>query len=109
MFSWEVLLDIPSAASPCSGNERWPHGLRRLGVLLACLISGSNAATAQLSTGILEGTLRTSEGRVLTGESILVTGSTGFRITVVTGSQGEIYLTLPYGRYQLSGADVTVA
>ena len=102
-------MGIQSAASPCFVNERWSHSLRRLGVLLAWLISSFDVATAQLTTGILKGILRTSDGLVLIGESIPVTGSTGFRATVVTGSQGDFSLTLPYGRYQLSGSDVAVA
>jgi hypothetical protein len=82
--------------------------MSRLGLLLASLFSLAAAATAQLNTGIVEGTLRASDGRLLAGESILVTGSTGFHRVVLTGPRGDFSLTLPYGKYQFSGAEVDV-
>src|SRR3954453_8436646 len=108
MYSWELRLDIRSAASLCFGNDRAAPGLRRLGLLLASVISVCGAGSAQLTTGIIEGTLRDSDGRFLAGESIVLTGPTGFHMLLLTASRGDFYLTLPYGRYQLSGVDVTV-
>src|SRR3974377_376993 len=70
MSSWEGLLDTRSAGSPCSGNERSLHGSGRLGFLLASVISLPALITAQLNTGIIEGTLRASEARLLAGEWI---------------------------------------
>jgi hypothetical protein len=59
---------------------------------------------AQLTTGVIEGTLRAVDGRPVAGAPILVTGGAGFRTVIHSNSNGEFALTLPYGRYRLSGA-----
>jgi hypothetical protein len=64
--------------------------------------------SAQLNTGILEGTLRTSDGRAVAGDAISLTGGTDFRIVVRTDSTGKFSLVLPYGRYRMAGAEVSV-
>lgn len=55
------------------------------------------------------GTLRAPDGHPLAGESILITGGAGFHIAIHTNASGQFSLTLPYGRYQVSGATVFVA
>lgn len=57
---------------------------------------------AQLNTGAIEGTARP-------GESILITGANGFRVTVPTDSRGRFFVVLPYGRYRVAGVAVFVA
>ena len=61
------------------------------------------ALPAQLTTGSLEGTLRATGGRRLAGESILIAGGAGFGIVIRTNPEGKFSITLPYGRYRLSG------
>jgi hypothetical protein len=62
-----------------------------------------------LTTGIVEGLLRTPDGHPAGGSPIVVTGGAGFHATIRTNAQGEFTLTLPYGRYQLDGVAVVVA
>ncbi len=58
---------------------------------------------AQLTTGAIKGILRATNGRPLAGTPILVTGGAGFRAVIHSNSNGEFAMTLPYGRYRLSG------
>ena len=44
----------------------------------------------------------------MAGESIALTGDTGFRTVVRTDSTGKFSLVLPYGRYRMAGAEVLV-
>jgi hypothetical protein len=101
-------LGTRSAASPCCGSERGLPGPSRLGRLLTSIILLIGALSAQLNTGILEGTVHTSDGRPMAGESIVLAGDTGFRIVVRTDSTGRFSLVLPYGRYRMAGAEVAV-
>jgi hypothetical protein len=57
---------------------------------------------AQLTTGAIEGTLSTTDGRPVAGASILVTGGAGFRTVIHSNSNGGFSMTLSYGRYRLS-------
>jgi hypothetical protein len=59
---------------------------------------------AQLTTGAIEGILRAPDGRPVAGAPILVTGGAGFRTVTHSNSNGEFAMTLPYGRYRLSGS-----
>jgi len=61
------------------------------------------ALWAQLTTGTIEGTLRAPDGRPVADSAILVTGGAGFRTVIHSNSNGEFSMTLPYGRYRLSG------
>ncbi len=81
----------------------------RPGLLLAMAAFVPGALWAQLTTGTLEGTLRAADGRPVAGARILLTGGAGFRIVIHSASNGEFAVTLPYGRYHLSGATVFVA
>jgi len=56
-----------------------------------------------LTTGAIEGVLRDSNGHPLAGSSIVVSGAAGFHTAVHSNSNGEFAMTLPYGRYRLSG------
>lgn len=58
---------------------------------------------AQLTTGAIDGTLRAMDGRPLADLPILITGGAGFRTVIHSNSNGEFAMTLPYGRYSLSG------
>lgn len=71
--------------------------LRRLALALLPL-----ALPAQLNTGAIEGVARP-------GESILIAGANGVRVTVRADSRGRYFVVLPYGQYQVAGAVVFVA
>ena len=101
MSSWEARWATPSAASQCSVSSR-----AFLRLALAIFLPASLAA--QLTTGTLAGTLRATDGHRLAGESILITGGAGFHFAIRTNSSGEFSITLPYGRYQLSGTGAAV-
>jgi hypothetical protein len=60
------------------------------------------ALLAQITTGALEGTLRDGDGRRLGGVPIRIAGAAGFHTVILTDSAGQVFLTLPYGRYRLS-------
>jgi hypothetical protein len=97
-------LGTRSAASPCCGNNRRLPDVRWLGLLLATVVCVPGVLLAQLTTGSIEGTLRAVDGRPVAGAPILVTGGAGFRTVINSNSNGEFTMTLPYGRYRLSGA-----
>jgi hypothetical protein len=58
--------------------------------------------------GMIAGTLHASDGSRVAGGSIYLTGGAGVRIVVRTNSEGEFSVTLPYGRYRVSGESVPV-
>jgi hypothetical protein len=62
---------------------------------------------AQLTTGIVEGVLRSLDGRPLSGAVLTVNGDPGFHAEVRSRDDGGFVLVLPYGRYRLS-ADILV-
>lgn len=95
-------LRTQSVASPCSSRSRSFPLLRWLGLVLAAVALVPGSLLAQLTTGTIEGTLRATDGRPVAGAPILVTGGTGFRTVIHSGSNGEFAMTLPYGRYTLS-------
>lgn len=58
---------------------------------------------AQLTTGAIEGILRTMDGQPLAGSALLITGGAGFRTVIHSNPNGGFAMILPYGRYRLSG------
>ena len=100
--SWGVRLGTRSAVSPCCGSSRSLPAVR-LGLLLAAVAFVPGALLAQLTTGAIEGTLRATDGRPVAASPILITGGAGFRAVIHSNSNGEFAVTLPYGRYCLSG------
>jgi hypothetical protein len=98
-----VLLGTRSAASPYSSSSRGLPNVRRLGLLLATVAFVPGVLLAQLTTGVIEGTLHTPDGRPVAGAPILVTGGAGFRTVIHSNSNGQFAMTLPYGRYRFSG------
>jgi hypothetical protein len=93
-----VRLATRSAASRCCGSSRLSLGLQ-----LAAIVFTPGTLVAQLTTGVVEGTLRGIDGSPLSGAQILVTGRAGFRTVVRSDASGEFAMTLPYGWYQLLG------
>jgi hypothetical protein len=85
----------------CCGNKR--------AAVLAVALLLHGAAWAQLTTGIVEGSLRSPDGHALSGGSVEITGGVGFHAIIVTDSLGRFTITLPYGRYRLNGNAVFVA
>ena len=104
MSLWVVRLVTPSAASLCSNSSRRLPDIGRLRLLLAIVTLVPGTLLSQLTTGSIEGTLSAMDGRRVGGAAILVTGGAGFRIVIHSNSNGEFTMTLPYGRYLLSGA-----
>src|ERR1700722_7227456 len=71
---WVVLLGTRSAASQYSNSSRSCPSVRLLGLLLATVAFVPGVLLAQLTTGVIEGTLHTTDGRLVAGAPILVTG-----------------------------------
>jgi len=97
-----VRLGTRSAVSACCGSSRNLAALW-FGLLLAAAAFVPRALLAQLTTGIIQGTLRGVDGRPMPGAPILISGGAGFRAVIHSDSNGEFAMTLPYGRYSLSG------
>ena len=86
----------------------------RLGIRSAvtlCCVRGRFLATAalvpccvfaQLTTGLVDGTLRDTGGRPVADFPILVSGAAGFRSVIHSNSDGGFALLLPYGQYRFS-------
>jgi len=73
------------------------------------LMLASRELPAQLTTGQIECTVLAADGRRLPGAPVSIAGGAGFRALVHAGANGVLWVTLPYGRYTLSGAEVFVA
>jgi hypothetical protein len=71
----------------------------------AVALFASNLLVAQLTTGVLEGTLTGPDGHPQSRAVILVTGNLGFKTQIRTGSDGGFAVTLDYGRYRLEAGD----
>ncbi len=83
---------------------------RRTAFLLACAILIAGASQAQLTTGIVEGVVRANDGAPETGFPVIISGATGFRVSLRTNSIGEFAATLPHGRYRIAdGPELYVA
>jgi len=92
----------PSAVAPCCGSIRSLPAVR-FGFLLAAVAFVPGSLLAQLTTGAIQGILRAADGHPLAGSPILITGGAGFRTVIHSNSNGGFAVTLPYGRYRLSG------
>ncbi len=90
-------LDTRLAVPRCSTNNR-----HRLGRLLAAIAFLPEILCAQLTTGIIAGTIFGADRQPLAGAAIRITAELGFRAVLRSGAKGEFALALPYGRYQLS-------
>lgn len=77
---------------------------RRLTFLLLSAVVPSYVH-AQLTTGIVEGTVRDLDGHAHSGFQIVVTGSLQFRVVIETNVDGEFTAVLPYGKYLLAAGD----
>jgi len=92
---------MASAGSWCCANSR-------LGRFAAVALFLSWVASAQLTTGTVEGSLRSSDGQPAANASVVITGGAGFRREIHTSGTGTFAVTLPYGNYQFGGAAVWV-
>ena len=72
-------------------------------MMLAC------ASQAQLTTGIVEGTVSDAGGRPRTNIEIIATCAAGFLVSARTDALGRFTLTLPYGRCRVGEAEIFVA
>jgi hypothetical protein len=59
----------------------------------------------QLTTGIVEGSLRDAQGHLLPDHVIAVSSAAGFHITLRSSAQGDFTAVLPYGQYSFAPAD----
>lgn len=92
-------MGIRSAGLRCCANKL-------PAALLALLWAAS--APAQLSTGRVEGEVRSAGGKPAAGALIVVAGDLGFQTTVHADAQGQFTIALPYGHYRISGLTVFV-
>jgi hypothetical protein len=76
---------------------------------LAGLVCFAAILNAQILTGRVEGIVLSPDGQPRPGETVTVTGSTGFQLTVHADDQGRFELILPYGYYRVAGYPVQVA
>src|SRR5579872_733778 len=60
---------------------------------------------AQLTTGVVEGSLRDQDGQPRRGANIVITSSLNFRTAVVTNADGEFAVVLAYGEYRFHTED----
>ena len=74
-------------------------------LLLAVAVCLQGLVQAQLTTGILEGILRSQDDRPRPDALIAVTGNPQFRTVIETSANGEFTATLPYGEYLLTLLD----
>jgi hypothetical protein len=96
MSLWVLHLDTRSAVSRFFGNSGSPGA-----ALLALALFLHGEALAQLTTGTVEGTVHTVDGRAFEDVAITISGA-GLRTAVRTGRNGGFVATLPYGSYLLS-------
>lgn len=74
--------------------------LRAAGGLAVALLT-SKLCVAQLTTGVVEGTLAGPDGRPKPRAAILITGSPGFKTQIHTRADGGFAVALAYGAYRL--------
>jgi hypothetical protein len=85
-----------------------PQAGWRRALLLTAAILLPGMLAAQLTTGIVEGTVRDRQGQPLSDALISVTGSLGFQAEIRTTADGEFAVVLPYGEYRFSAAESSV-
>jgi hypothetical protein len=66
---------------------------------------GPLIASAQLTTGVVEGAVKGLDGNPLDATTILITGGAGFREFIHAGPKGEFNISLPSGRYRFSSGN----
>jgi hypothetical protein len=70
-------------------------------LVLSLVVGGPSGATAQETTGAIDGVVRDSGGAVLPGASVVLTGQVG-TVTAVSDARGEFrFPRLPSGRYRV--------
>jgi len=72
-----------------------------LGCLLLASWPGCGTLSAQLATGRLEGSVRTSAGSPVPMAGVLIEGA-GLRLPLRADGAGRFALALPYGPYRIS-------
>ncbi|MBZ5578176.1 MAG: hypothetical protein LAP40_16565 [Acidobacteriia bacterium] len=93
---------IPSADSRYCINSA-------LAALLAAALFLPCVAWGQVTTGMVAGVVRASDGHPAGGAPVEITGGAGFRATIHANSQGAFTVALPYGHYRFSEVPVFVA
>lgn len=69
---------------------------------MAILLFAPLLLKAQLTTGIVEGTIHEAAGLPASQTAIRIAGGSGFKTVIRTNSAGQFTLSLPYGRYLFS-------
>jgi hypothetical protein len=75
----------------------------RLGYVSGIMAIAPIVLLAQLTTGVIEGTVRAMDGLPQGGTAILVMGGIGFRAVIHSNVSGEFAVAVPYGQYRFSG------
>ena len=70
--------------------------------LLLTLVLLTRVSWAQLTTGLVEGSLLTPDRHALSGASITASSGAGFEAVIYTNPAGGFTMILPYGWYRLS-------
>src|SRR5437588_12888569 len=71
-------------------------------LLLLCVFFAPLLSKAQLTTGLIEGTVHNTDARVTGSVTIHIEGGADFNVIVHSNSAGQFAVWLPYGRYMFS-------
>src|SRR3954463_8339687 len=71
-------------------------------LLASALFLAPVLLTGQLTTGLVEGTVRHANGHPADRIPLRIEGGAGFTVPIHTDSAGRFTLSLPYGHYLLS-------
>jgi hypothetical protein len=85
-----------------------PQPRRACAVLFAAIVV-PGSLLAQLTTGLVEGVVRTADGHPLADIPVAIDGAVHFRAEVRTRSDGRFSAVLPYGDYRFSAENASVA
>lgn len=81
---------------------------KRVTCRLTLALFAAVLAQAQLTTGTVEGTVRSGAGLPEDGAEVVITGALGFRAIARTNSRGDFAVTLPHGRYRIGQSEIFV-
>ncbi|HLH39005.1 MAG TPA: carboxypeptidase-like regulatory domain-containing protein [Bryobacteraceae bacterium] len=72
------------------------------------MLAAAAALRAQITTGIVEGSVRDRDGRPLSGVAISAVGGAGLHASARSDAEGRFKLILPYGRYRINNTEIFV-
>jgi hypothetical protein len=72
-------------------------------LFIAIAFFAAALSRAQLTTGLVEGTVHNGNAHVASGAAVCIEGGAGFRVTIYSNSAGRFAAWLPYGQYVFRG------